>query len=76
MRSAHLGFTSHDASPGDHFVRNFFMTTPSAYDFTARQIDGTDIAALSQFRGQVLLIAQRLRFHPAVRWAGGFAQGF
>jgi glutathione peroxidase len=31
------------------------MTTPSAYDFTARQIDGTDIA-LSQFRGQVLLI--------------------
>ena len=31
------------------------MMTPSAYDFTACQIDGTDIA-LSQFRGQVLLI--------------------
>jgi len=31
------------------------MTTPSAYEFSARQIDGTDIA-LSQFRGQVLLI--------------------
>ena len=31
------------------------MTTSTAYDFTARQIDGQDIA-LSQFKGQVMLI--------------------
>ena len=30
------------------------MTTSTAYDFTARQIDGQDIA-LSQFKGQVML---------------------
>ena len=31
------------------------MPTSSVYDFTARQINGQDIA-LSQFRGQVMLI--------------------
>ena len=31
------------------------MTTSTAYDFTARQIDGQDIA-LSQFKGKVMLI--------------------
>ncbi len=31
------------------------MTTSTAYDFTARQINGQDIA-LSQFQGQVMLI--------------------
>ena len=31
------------------------MMTSTAYDFTARQIDGQDIA-LSQFKGQVMLI--------------------
>ena len=31
------------------------MLTSTAYDFTARQIDGQDIA-LSQFKGQVMLI--------------------